>query len=173
MLAALGVAVAAGAAAYTDITRGRIPNALVIVLLSYGLTLRAHDGYAVFFSSLGIGVLTFALGAVLFSLRIIGGGDVKFIAAAAAALGWPDALTFVLYTVLAGGVLGIIVGLARGKLRAIGRNVWAFMIPLFAGMRPARPLSTAGKMPYALAIFAGAAALALGNFFALHLRIPL
>lgn len=173
MLAAVGVAVAAAAAAYTDVTRGRIPNAIVIVLLSYGLTLRAHDGSHAFFGGLLIGALTFALGAVLFSLRIIGGGDVKFIAAAAAGLGWPDALTFVLYTVLAGGVLGIIVGLARGKLRTIWRNVWAFILPVLAGMRPARPLAAAGKMPYALAIFAGAAALALGNFFALHLRIPL
>lgn len=173
MFAVLGVTAAAAAAAYTDVTRGRIPNALVIMLLAYGLTLRAQDGAQALFISLAIGALAFAAGTALFSLRLIGGGDVKFIAAAAAALGWPDALTFVLYTVLAGGVLGIIVGMLRGKLRAVARNVWAFALPLFAGMRPVQPFSTAGKMPYALAILAGAAALALGNIFALHLRIPL
>lgn len=173
MLAVLGVTLAAAAAAVTDVTRGRISNFLVVALLAFGLTLRVHEGAAAVAVSILIGASVLAAGTIIFSLGLIGGGDVKFITAATMALGWPDAFAFVLYTVLAGGVLGIAVALARGKLRAVGRSVWASALPFFAGIRPAAPHSTAGKMPYALAILAGAVTLALGNISALHLRIPL
>lgn len=173
MLALSGVTAAALVAAYTDTTRGRIPNALVIMLLSYGLTLRAHAGVTEFLASLALAAAVLAVGMAAFSFGIIGGGDVKFLAAAAAALGWPSAFYFILYTLAAGGILGVLVAVRRGKLRAVARNLWAFSLPALAGVRPARPHATAGKMPYALAILAGAIALALGNINALHLRIPL
>lgn len=173
MLALAGVTVAALAASYTDTTRGRIPNALAIMLLAFGLTLSANAGASAFFASLGIGAVVFLIGGAIFSLGIIGGGDVKFIAAAAATLGWPYALHFILYTMVAGGLLGLAVAAKRGKLREVTNTIWSFTLPAFAGVRPSQPLATAGKMPYALAILAGAITLALGKVFALHLRIPL
>ena len=173
MLALAGVTTAALVAAYTDTTRGRIPNALVIMLLAFGLTLRANAGAWQFFVSLALGAAVLLIGSLIFSAGIIGGGDVKFIAAAAVALGWPYALYFILYTMVAGGILGIIVAARRGKLRDVTRTLWGFALPALAGVRPSRPAATAGKMPYALAILAGAGALALGQVFALHLRIPL
>jgi prepilin peptidase CpaA len=173
MLALAGVTAAALVAAYTDMTRGRIPNALVIMLLAFGLTLRANAGASQFLISLAIGAAVFAVGVAFFAFGIIGGGDVKFIAAASAALGWPYALYFILYTLAAGGILGLILAVRRGKLRDVARTLWGFTLPALAGVRPSRPHATAGKMPYALAILAGAVTLGLGKVIALHLRIPL
>jgi prepilin peptidase CpaA len=173
MLALAGVTAAALIAAYTDMTRGRIPNALVIMLLAFGLTLHANAGVTQLAVSLALGAAVFVLGAALFAFGITGGGDVKFIAAAAVALGWPSALWFILYTLVAGGILGIIIAVRRRKARAVARTLWGFAFSALAGVRPVRPHSTAGKMPYAFAILAGAVTLALGKVFALHLRIPL
>lgn len=168
-----GVAAGAAVASYTDVTRGRIPNVLVALLFCYGLALAAYGGAERLVVGLALAAAVFAAGAVLFSLRLIGGGDVKFLSAAAVAIGWPGTLEFLLYTVLAGGLLGIAVAARRGRVRDLARNVGSLALPLLSGVRPGAPAATAGKMPYALAILTGALTLALGNLFAFHLRIPL
>jgi prepilin peptidase CpaA len=52
----------------------------------------------------------FVLGFLLFSLRLFGGGDAKLLAAAGLWLGWPDLIPFLVMTAVAGGVLGLAVG---------------------------------------------------------------
>jgi hypothetical protein len=73
---------------------------------------------------------------------------------------------------VAGGLLGVALSVAHGRLRPVCDNVKAIVLQLVSGVRPA-PLSSSavGTMPYGLAIFAGAATLALGNAFGLGLRI--
>jgi prepilin peptidase CpaA len=167
------VLVAAAAAAYTDLKRGRIPNGLVFALLICGLAVQATHGWTQFAIALAIFAGVLLAGVPLFSMRIMGGGDVKFMAAAAAALGWPDALVFLLYTLLAGGVLAVGYSIARGRLRSTLAGVGALTMPMLSGARPAASSLRSGTMPYALAILAGAAALTIGNALDLHLRISL
>jgi prepilin peptidase CpaA len=112
-------------------------------------------------------------GLPLFSMRIMGGGDVKFMAAAAATLGLPDAISFLLYTLVAGGVFGIDYSFAGGRLRTTLAGVGALTIPMLSGGRTATSPLRSTTMPYALAIFAGAAAVVVANAFDLHLRISL
>jgi prepilin peptidase CpaA len=115
----------------------------------------------------------FAAGTFLFSLKLIGGGDVKLLAAAAATLGWPDTVAFLLYTIIAGGVLGIAITLLRGRLRPMLANLGTMIFPMLSGLRPAAVPSAVGTMPYGLAIFAGAVTLVAGNAFGFALRIAL
>lgn len=154
------VLVASAAAAYTDVRTHRIPNALPIALCTAGAIATAvrdwHD--LGMFAILAIAVLL--LGTVLHSLRFLGGGDVKFIAAASATYGIHDAPAFVLATILAGGVIALIYATARGRLAQTVTNLQSMALPALAGVRPT-PIEHGTKMPYALAIFAGAIVVAL------------
>jgi hypothetical protein len=64
---------------------------------------------------------------------------------------------------LAGGVLGIVLSIARGRLRPVLENLKAVAFPLLSGVRPAPISSAVGTMPYGLAIFVGAASVAVGS----------
>ena len=171
MIALLLVLVIAAAAAFTDVTRRRIPNQLPALLLCTGFLLQATHGWQSAVVSIVLFLGAFAFGTFLFSLKLLGGGDVKLIAAACAALGWPLAAGFLLYTILAGGLLGISIAVARGRLRPVFENVKSLAFPLLSGVRPAPISSAVGTMPYGLAIFAGAATLAAGKHWAFNLRI--
>jgi len=161
------VLLAAACSAYTDLKTGRIPNALVAALLAAGLALSVLGGWQTAAISVGLFLAVFTIGTILFSLKLIGGGDVKLLAAGAATLGWPDTVAFLLYTVLAGGVLGVAITLARGRLRPMLANLRMMIFPMLLGLRPAAAPTAVGTMPYGLAIFAGAAALFAGKLPAL------
>lgn len=157
-------------AAASDVWTRRIPNALVGALFVFGVASNAFSGgWKAALLSAAIAAIVLFLGTFLFSMKLIGGGDVKLLAAAAGTLGYPDCALFVLSTLIAGGLIAIAYAAMRGRLRATFANVQTMTIPLFAGVRPARPDGT--PMPYALAIFAGALCTALVNGFAPHLRI--
>ena len=108
-------------------------------------------------------------GSLAFSLKLIGGGDIKLLAAACGTLGFPACINFILYTLLFGGVIALIYSAVRGQLRTTLANVHAIALPMFAGASPVRPQSGTA-MPYALAIFAGACFTALSGA-APHLRL--
>lgn len=163
MLAAALVLLASAVAAATDLRTRRIPNAVPAALLLAGLVLHATQGWENAAISIALCLVVFALGTMLFSFNLIGGGDVKLLAAAAATLGWPHTLAFLLYTILAGGVLGIAIAVARGRLRPMLANMRAMLFPMLSGIRPGTVTPVAGSMPYGLAIFAGAASAALGS----------
>lgn len=170
MTIAMGVVLlAALLAAASDVRTRRIPNTLVGALLLCGLAANAFSGLQAVALDLLIVLAVLIAGAFLFSFRLIGGGDVKLLAAAAGTLGYPSGVLFILLTMLCGGAIAIAYVAMRGRLSATLRNVQAMALPLFVGVRPARPNGT--PMPYALAIFAGALCTTLVNGFAPHLRL--
>lgn len=57
------------------------------------------------------GLIFFVAGFALFSLGMFGGGDAKLLAAASLWFGTSQAMPFLVYTVLAGGILAFVVGL--------------------------------------------------------------
>ncbi len=156
-------------AAISDVRTRRIPNALVIALFVCGLAANAFLGWQTAAMDIAIAFAVLLAGSIAFSFRLIGGGDVKLLAAAAGTLGLPLAVTFILFTLLCGGVLAVVYSAARGRLRATIANVQSMALPVFAGARPVRPQDSLA-MPYALAIFAGAACAALANGFIPSLR---
>lgn len=109
-LAALALLVAA---ATTDALDRRIPNALSLGLALVGLARIAADlvagGPALpVAADLAGAAGVFALGAAGFRFGLLGGGDVKLLAAAALWLGAAALLPFLMATALAGGLLAVV-----------------------------------------------------------------
>lgn len=160
------VLVAALIATVTDVRSGKIPNVLVVAFLLAALTVHAVEGPASLLGALGAGLVAFVIGLGVFALRLTGGGDVKFFAAAFVALGSAQGLHFLAYTLISGGVLAIVVSASRGSLRTMLANVHASAVTLTA------PASS-GRMPYAPAMLAGAVTLLAANTVLPALRFPI
>lgn len=100
------------AAAASDAARRRIPNALVLALvaaalLRIALEIGAGASLMLPVADLAVGVAVFLVGAIAFQFRLLGGGDVKLLAAGALWVGALAAGSFLVTTVLTGGVLGL------------------------------------------------------------------
>lgn len=92
------------------------------------------------------GLVTFVAGFVLFSAKIIGGGDAKMLAACAIWVGWDVLMQFAVVTAFAGGALVIAI------------KVWVFFAQHkdHKGMDWAKNfLSKKPQLPYGIAIAAG------------------
>ncbi len=92
-------------AAITDIRTRRIPNWTVglVAIGAIAAALVAGD-----LAAIGAGLLALLFGLILWSIRWIGGGDAKLFAAAATLAGWSNLANFAVLTVIAGGVLAIL-----------------------------------------------------------------
>jgi prepilin peptidase CpaA len=123
VLQALLVAVA-GVAAIWDLRFRRIPNWLVLPALLLGFLL---NGFLYSGAGLGRAAAGFGLALLiylpLYTLRGMGGGDVKLMAALGAIAGWRYWLAIFILTGILGGVLAIVLTLARGRLRKTLWNV--------------------------------------------------
>jgi len=112
------VALGMGAAAVIDLRTRRIPNVLTASIAAIGIGLAAAGlgrvgvGAALLGCLLG---LAFMLPGHIFGAT--GAGDVKLLAAAGALLGPTDTLHAFLNTAIAGGVLALLVAVARRRLR--------------------------------------------------------
>lgn len=153
-------------AAFTDIRTGRIPNWLVFGGAVYGLAYNAffppsvRDVGIVF----ALGGLALGLGALLplYLLRAMGAGDVKLMAMTGAFLGASVTFGALIATLIAGGVLAIGVALFSGRLVRMLRNIATIVtgavltLPAGGGGVAISAEASAGKMPYGVAIAAGA-----------------
>jgi len=167
------VLVACAIAVVTDLRSRRIPNALTAALATAALGIHAVQGpgsLALAFATL---VAVMLLGFVVFSFGWLGGGDVKLLASGAAALSLPDAVPFLVYTAVGGGVLALAVATATGRLGNVLHSVALILRPFaYKGTKavpPANPIT----LPYAVAIAIGATAVALSHTAAPFLRLPL
>lgn len=157
----------------TDVATRKIPNYLTFGLTFAALAIHAFQGPLSFAIAFGTFALVLVVGFVAFSFKWLGGGDVKLLAAGAAALGYPDSIPFLIYTAIGGGVLALVVSIATGRLGAVLRSVGLILRPFaFKGTVAVAPPS-ALTLPYACAIAFGAAAVALSHTAAPSLRLPL
>ena len=99
---------------------------------------------------LGAGALVLTGGALLFAVRVIGGGDVKLAAALALWVGYDALPGFVVTFALIGGALTITLLIARTILG------FAAIIPQVAGFGMPRLFMTGQPVPYGVAISGGA-----------------
>lgn len=160
------VLLACAAGAITDLRTRRIPNLIPISLGIAGAIVTAASGWHALLAFAGIGVAVIAGGTVLFSFKLLGGGDVKLLAAACATLGASSlVMPFLLATILSGGVIGIAIAAFSGRLRATATNLQTMALPVLAG-GSFTPIAHGTKMPYGLAIFCGALTAATLNFIA-------
>jgi prepilin peptidase CpaA len=137
------------AAAMSDAVRFIIPNWLcgAVALLFPAAALVAGLEWPLIGMHLLAGVLALVIGFALFAPGWIGGGDAKLLAAAALWFGWQGLFPFLLSTVLAGGVLVLL-------LIALRRCVPMFQSA--AGRLENTALAQGAPVPYGIAIAAGA-----------------
>jgi prepilin peptidase CpaA len=163
------------AAAVIDVRSRRIPNWLVGsgVISALALHLLAPFGtglFAFWWGSPGVsqsllGLLTgLALFMPLYLLRAVGAGDVKLLAMVGAWLGPQLLLGATLLSVLAGGVMAIVVMLASRTSLQVLTNVRVMLTTAFVGMHAGKlsaldaPPPGSVRLPYALAIAIGSMA---------------
>jgi prepilin peptidase CpaA len=141
-------------AAARDIATRLIPDGVSIAILAAGILSRATFGWAEAGMSLLVAAGVFAALLPLAMRGLLGGGDVKLMAALAAGLPPLETWTFIVATVLAGGILGLayIAGrylVPEPRLAPGGpflRRVLAV---------EARRVRRRGPLPYAVAIAVG------------------
>lgn len=95
--------------AATDVTEQRVPNRLVLAGLPLALLAAAGGGLGALPGALLAGALVFVAGFMAFAVGAIGGGDAKFLALGALAVGWTGLFPYL----LAFGALGGLLALAR------------------------------------------------------------
>ena len=158
-LAVLGVAIVA---CVFDVRTRRIPNALTLgaAVVAFGFAL-LQTGFAGLGWSAAGWLIAVTVFFPFFALGGMGAGDVKLLGALGAWLGALNALHLVLYTALAGGVMALVVLLARGYLTQALWNLWLLLtFWRTAGLRPHPELTLQGargpKLAYAIPIAVGA-----------------
>lgn len=129
-------------AAVSDLRSTRIPNtanaAILVLWIGWAI---ANPGITILYS-FGIGIGLFTVGALLFHFRLMGGGDVKFLAVLGLFAGPQHILPFLIYVSLFGGLLCFL-GLVLAR----------FPVPVFTLVTTSHGKRT---VPYGVAIAAGA-----------------
>lgn len=149
------------AATYLDLRRHRIPNALTFGGALLGLALQTSllgfDGFLTSLGGFGIGL------AVLLPFYLLGGmgaGDVKLMGAVGTFLGIQYALLATALTLIVGGILAMLVLLARRGTQATLRRYGLMAKTLLltghvSYVPPAADEAAATRFPYAVAIALG------------------
>jgi prepilin peptidase CpaA len=150
-------------AASKDLLTRRIPNLLLLAGALGALALHLSSPSPVSavlgaFAGAATGLLVFL---PLYCLRGMAAGDVKLMAAAGFFSTPIEVLHLALLSVCAGGLIALVMVIARGRVRAAAANVRHLLRPLWmrmAGMPLApepMPGPSVGDIPYGLAIACG------------------
>jgi prepilin peptidase CpaA len=120
-------------AGMSDFLSLRIPNWLTGALAAAFPVAALLVGQDVhWLSHLEAGFGTFVVGAILFALRVMGGGDVKLLAAVALWVGLSQLLSFVVLTAFIGGAFALVVLLLRAPAVQLGVLALFKRLPPFA-----------------------------------------
>lgn len=152
-------------AACSDVATMTIPNWLSIALAALFPLSALATGIpaATVGLHLAFGFAVLAVGFLLFQFGFMGGGDAKLIAAASVWTGLGAFLPFLVWTMIAGGVMAAMLLAARFQLKPNDAR------PAFVN----RLLKPRGGVPYGVAIMAGGvAALGALPFAAAPLTLP-
>jgi len=150
-----------GIAAVIDVRTRRIPNLLTFgsaaAAVVYHVWIGGIGGVVPSMSGWAVGIALFL---PMFLLRGMGAGDVKLMGSVGAWLGPLLVLYAGLYSVLAGGILALIVGAMHGYLGRALSNLWGLVgFWRAAGIQPLPGLtiedSAGPRLAYGVAIAAG------------------
>lgn len=166
------VLLASAVAVVTDVRNRKIPNTVTFSLAAAALVVSAFNGVSGFAIAVGVMFAVLVVGFVAFSFGWLGGGDVKLLAAGAAALSIHDVLGFLVFTSIGGGLLAIVYSAIKGRLGDSLRSASLIARPfVFKGtvaVAPEQPIT----LPYGIAIALGAVTVALSHTVAPFLRLP-
>ena len=141
------------AAAASDALSFRIPNWLTALtaLLFFPMALATGMPLHEFGAHVLAGVLLFAAGFAFFQLNLFGGGDAKLMAAAGLWFGTSQVLPFLFMTAMAGGLLGLVIGL--WSMTSISWEIHAENVDVAGLGKKLRALKP--NVPYGLAFAIG------------------
>lgn len=142
-------------AAARDLATRLIPDGLSIGIFVIGVAARLYEGWQAAAVSFAISVGLFFFLVLLAMRGVLGGGDVKLMAATAAGLPPSETWAFIFYTVMFGGLLGVIY-LTAHRFVPVPRLAAGETILRRVAAVEARRLHRRGPLPYAVAIAAGA-----------------
>jgi prepilin peptidase CpaA len=165
----VGFLVMLGLAALTDIRERRIPNRLTGALAAlYPVYVLVSPVPVAWPAALGLATVVFLIGLGLFARELIGGGDVKLIAAVSLWAGPEHFVWFMLITTLAGGALSLISlcyrrwsGVIEAHLAALGLAAIGGLGGIVSEAPRSGPTAAShpATLPYGVAIAAGGIAL--------------
>jgi len=133
------------AAAVADVTRFEIPDTLSIALIALAIAFGFTQPDFPWLMHGAALVLMFGLGALLFSIGWMGGGDVKVLTGTAAWVGLQGLLMQLAGVAIAGGMLALVLLLARAGSR----------MATIPEDRMPRIFHAGAPLPYAVAIAGG------------------
>lgn len=143
-----------------DVRYRRIPNWLVAIgtVCAFAFHALAPTGDGTLFALLGL-LVGFSALLPLYAFGVMGAGDVKLMAMVGSFLGATQAFHAVLATLVAGGILSIVVAVRSRMLTQVVLNLQSIVASKLSsvatGISAPEPLPSVGKMPYAVAIAAG------------------
>lgn len=127
----------AAIAAVWDLRTRRIPNWLVLAGLVAGFGLNGFLFGLPGLATSGIGMLAaFGIYLVLYLLRAMGAGDVKFMAAVGSLVGWREWFHIFYAAVIIGAIAGLILAFTKGRLRRTLNNVGYIIWEIAHGRPP-------------------------------------
>lgn len=145
-------------AAASDLRQRRISNRLNFSAIIVALCLQSVVGG---FPGLVFGLKGFGVGLGIlflpFAAGMMGGGDVKFVAAAGVFLGWRLLLVGLTVGVLLGGIVGAISLVRQGRFKSAFHGLSADILCLVGGVRPETLKSSAMSetVPYGVLLAMG------------------
>jgi prepilin peptidase CpaA len=155
--------VVAALGGYWDLRTRRIPNWLTLAGLITGFVLNGVSNGWKGLENAGLGMLTgFGIYLLLYLLRAMGAGDVKFMAAIGSIVGWRWWFQIFFAAVIVGAIAGVLLALSKGRLRRTLGNV-GYIVYEIAHLRPPHvrredldvKSEKALRMPHGAAIAAG------------------
>lgn len=151
----LAVSLVLAAAAVEDMARLRISNVLPLTVIALFVPWVVVTGWQNdLWQNATLFLAVFAVGSILFSMRWMGGGDVKLLAACALWFDWSVALPWFIYVTMGGGILALLIIVVRRMVPRAARDGSTLAI-----------LAPKGPIPYGVAI-------ALGTVMALYMAGP-
>src|SRR5579875_2540028 len=157
----LAACACAAVSAVFDVRSRRIPNVITGPAVLAGLLLHGVvDSWHGLLSALAAGAICFAVFLVFHIAGGMGAGDVKLMAAVGCLAGLPHVTFLLVFTALAGGVMGVALAILRGRLRETLFNLGSLMSHhKEAGLVPHPELNVRNgatlRLPYGVAIAAG------------------
>lgn len=143
---------------YTEITDRKVYNWLTVPAILVGLLFNFTSLGLPGLGSSGLGfTIGFGLFLIIFLFGGMGGGDVKFMGAVGALMGYPFIISVIFYTALVGGLMAIVLLIWRSKLReGLSRSFqMLFALGRRSGKKGAEEETQVGEVPYALAMVIG------------------
>jgi len=154
-------------AAINDFLFYRIPNWLVLVIIggyllkSLLFILMGSPVSILIGPSIGF-ALVLIFGFILFSIRVLGAGDAKLMAACSLWMSEINTFQFIVLVTISGGVLAFIYLFYKNPLAFI-RELMLSKIVVKFGLTTGKIVNQKNMVPYAVAIFAGVVWVALIN----------